>query len=154
MHEVVLFAGLAFAAVHDLRTYRIPNALVAIMSFAWLVDASISAGPNHIAERLLAAGLVVVGLALIRKIVQRPGRGSPLGGGDMKIVAVIVLYLGGRALLSLFMASVICLIFVVGKALLLRSLTPLASRVPFAPYILVGVVATKMMRHVFDGVLP
>ncbi len=118
---VVLPALVVVAAVSDLMTMTIPNALVLVVVAAFAAAAPLAGlGPAEIGAHLAAAALVlVVGLLLFI-----PGW---IGGGDAKLAAALALWLGFDPLLTWFV-----LFALFGGALTLATLyyrsTPLPRR--------------------------
>jgi leader peptidase (prepilin peptidase)/N-methyltransferase len=123
MTAAALAAVLVPAALIDLRRRRIPNRLTAagtVAAVALLALTDPAALPGHV----LAAGLTGGGLLAVA--LARPG---DLGMGDVKLAAVLGLYLGAAVLLAL----------VVGLSV--AAISGLAARrrtVPLGPFLAIG----------------
>lgn len=134
----VLLAGLAVATVFDIRDMRIPNWIPLSLALVWsplslIADQPLMAG-------VLSAVVVVHVLLLLRFCVRhRVPRTPSLGGGDVKLIGVVGLYLSARVFAVVFVASILALLWVTGWALVTRSLSRLRVAVPFAPFMLVAV---------------
>lgn len=119
-------------AVHDVRTRRIPNALVYPGIVAGLVLAFVQPlAPwwSHVASGLVA-GLAIGGLALVS---------GGMGMGDAKLAALIGLLLGWPAtLIGLFAAF--ALGAAVGVLLIGAGVIGRRDPVPFAPALTAGAV--------------
>ena len=128
---LLLTATLAAATVTDLRTRRIPNRLTAGAAALGVVLAA-AAGAGALGNALAAA--IAVSAPLLAVSLIRP---EGMGMGDVKLVAVLGLYLGWAAwpalLISLLLAGL------VGVLLALGTRTPPSrAAVPLAPFIAVG----------------
>lgn len=87
-------AGMAFAAFKDVATMTISNRLVLVLAVAFLVLAPL-AGLGFgaiLAAGLAAAAMLAIGIALFSF--------GWIGGGDAKLAAVAVLWLGPSMLVS------------------------------------------------------
>ena len=155
----VFAALLVVAAAIDVRTRRIPNALSVVGACVWAaaraalgvsggavslaVDGALSpwgltAADGVVGALALGGGVLVVSIAFEALF----GRDS-MGGGDVKLLAVVGLYFGWeRGLTCLFAACVV----VVAAALAQRALGKKpAGAFPFAPAILAGAVVAAAL---------
>jgi leader peptidase (prepilin peptidase)/N-methyltransferase len=128
---VSLAIVLAICTVADLRARVVPNAALAAGACVALV-LIVLAEPGALGGRALAA--VAAGGFLLAPTVLRPGS---MGMGDVKLAAVLGLYLGAAvaaALLVAFLAGT-----VTGLVMLVRH-GPQARRmaIPFVPYMALG----------------
>ena len=98
----------------DLESYTIPDGCLLIAAGAWfLVLPFAGLGWGGIGLRVLAGLAFGGGLLLLSLIMDRVLKKESLGGGDIKLFAVVGLYLGFLAsLFSLFLAAVLGLLFV------------------------------------------
>jgi len=124
-------AVLIAAAAIDLRRRIVPNLLVGPAA-AWAIGATALLAPEELPGRLLAGSLAFA--ALLAPALARPGA---LGMGDVKLAAVMGLYLGASV------APALAVSFVAGAAL--GALTLVTHRgaargrvVPFAPLLAAG----------------
>lgn len=149
----------AASAVVDFCERRIPNALVFAAAASWAVArivlgvrmGSVSA---MFAARMLPWGLTafdgVVGAAvlgggvLLATVVFEALSGrAAMGGGDIKLLAVVGLFLGWeRGLVCLFAA---CIASVVVSAVRRVAGSPGDGTFPLAPAVLVGVAAALLL---------
>lgn len=132
--DVSLIALLAVVTVTDVRTRIVPDCAL-LTAFAVALPLVALDDPGEIPERLLAgtgAGAFVLAAALIRP--------DGMGLGDVKLAAVLGVYLGVaviEAMLVAFLAG-----SVAGLALLARHGWGARSRtIPFAPFLAVGALA-------------
>jgi prepilin peptidase CpaA len=111
-------AAMIAAAVVDFRRLVIPNGLVVALFVLWLLHIEGTRGPAMAAAFLAAAGaaLVLAGGVLLFE------RGW-IGGGDVKLFAVAVLWAGTSALPRLLILTAL-----IGGGLALVFLTPLGPR--------------------------
>ena len=96
----IVTAGTGLAAVIDLRTRRIPNALTGALAMAGLSIAAAKLGPIGLGGALLGCAL---GLAFML-----PGHiFGATGAGDVKLFAAMGALIGPRAILSAFLYTAI-----------------------------------------------
>jgi leader peptidase (prepilin peptidase) / N-methyltransferase len=102
--QIVLGLGLLFAALFDQRALRIPHGLNALL----LVPSAVLA---MLADRLLlslgAACLAVLVLGLARAQNRRRRGRDGIGGGDIRLIGVLMLALGPSAGAWMLMAAVL-----------------------------------------------
>ena len=158
--SMVLFVLLvAASAVVDFRERRIPNALVLSVAALWVVarivlGVRVGSASAVFAARMLPWGLTafdgVVGAAvlgggvLLATVAFEAFSGrAAMGGGDIKLLAVVGLFLGWeRGLVCLFAA---CVASVVVSVVRRVAGSPGDGTFPFAPAILVGVAAALLL---------
>ena len=156
-----LISGLGLAAFWDLRTMRIPRVIPAMLAVLWALSegvAGLYAGDELAVwaagclESLAAAVLMAGLLLLVRTLMGRRSVGRSLGLGDVKLMAVVALYLGwDRALCVLLLACCFALLLAVllprvGWKTVSAAQAPIAARhaapvltvIPFAPAILLA----------------
>ncbi|MDP9228254.1 MAG: prepilin peptidase [Actinomycetota bacterium] len=126
-----LGALLAVVTISDLRTRLIPDRALALGAASALALAAI-ADPTSLPERLgSAAG---AGGFLFAAALARPGG---IGLGDVKLAAVLGLYLGGGVLLALIVAlgagSLAGVLLIAAGGWSARDRT-----IPFAPFLATG----------------
>jgi prepilin signal peptidase PulO-like enzyme (type II secretory pathway) len=127
----VFVAMLAVVTVTDLRRRVIPNRVLATsvaLGLPLLAVADPGALPGRLAAALVAGGAFLA-LALVRP--------DGFGMGDVKLIAVIGLFLGdavlGAVLIALFAGSL------VGLALIARhGPAAMKSTIPFGPFLALG----------------
>jgi len=113
-------AALAWAAVSDFRRFLIPNRVCALVAGGYLV--ALAGMPAHVWLAGLGAGAAVLAVGALLF-----ARGL-VGGGDVKLAAVVALW-AGPALFSDFVLAT----GLTGLVLALAMLTPLRRRMPAAP---------------------
>jgi len=128
---LLLTATLAAATVTDFRARRIPNRLTAAAAALGLGLAATS-GSAALINALAAASAVAAPLLVVSLI-----RPEGIGMGDVKLVAVLGLYLGWAAWPALLIALVLA--GLTGILLALGSRTPPSqTALPLAPFIAAG----------------
>ncbi len=150
---VTLFALLLTAAVKDIRARRIPNGLVAAVASLWLVwrialvasaamgDADALLVIADSLERAAAALVIGGGLLGLTLLYERITGRYAFGGGDIKLVAVVALFLGVMpSLVALTVACAVSLLY----AVLARSTTA-SNGIPFAPCVACGLPLAVML---------
>jgi leader peptidase (prepilin peptidase)/N-methyltransferase len=134
MTVAALLVTLVAASLTDLRSRRIPNRLT-LGSALFAVAVAAAQGPGRLA--LAAAAAMAVSLPLFAAAMVRP---EGLGMGDVKLVAVLGLYLGWAAwpalLASLLLAGL------TGAFVAVATRTPPGRMaLPLAPFIACGTAA-------------
>ncbi len=132
--DAALVTLLAVVTITDLRARVVPDAaLIAAVAVALPICAIDDAGA--LPERALAAA--GAGSFMLAGALVRPGG---LGLGDVKLAAVLGLYLGGAVLGALLLAFIAGTI--AGSAVIARHGWEARSRaIPFAPFLALGAVA-------------
>ena len=133
---LLAFLVLAIAiSWYDMRHRIVAPRLLAGLVVVWLLSVALAALRQGVTCALLYVARGVVGFAgvavclLFAAFAYECLRGrDSFGGGDIKLVAVFALYLGFKgAIVCLFAACALMLIFVAGKALLQTLVFRLAS---------------------------
>jgi prepilin peptidase CpaA len=91
---------LTAAAVSDLRTRRIPNALTALMALTGVAVGVSGSGPAS-----WQSGLIAGGISLMAGMLLHTAR--VIGGGDIKLFAASAIWLGPAATVSAALATAI-----------------------------------------------
>lgn len=130
------------AAVVDYETRRIPNALIGYMFAAWVfilapqflvnIEFALKWGIHAIFGFLLAA--------IVFAVVYVFSKGG-LGGGDVKYMAVMGLFMGYDGILFATLVGTV-LTSVVGLALILMKRMTRKDPLPLAPFLFIGIVVT------------
>ncbi len=133
---VILVIILVLVINSDLKKMIIPNKILIIGAVIGIAFAVLSPSWTWIIGALIGGGLFLV-IYLVM-----PGM---LGEGDIKLATLIGLYLGWPnivpvILVSIMAGAVICLFLV-----LIRKAT-MQSKVPFAPFLGIGAVATTFFQ--------
>ena len=135
-----LLGGALLAAVYDLRERRVPNAVIMALLAAWPLFGIGQPGGWWARGPV---GFTLVGLPLLALALT-----AGLGMGDVKLGAVMGLYLGpGRGLLAVAAGTVAgglvhALLVLLGR----RTWAGRGSEVAFAPFLTLGVLTTMVHR--------
>lgn len=140
---VAAFAAFAvigtILAIIDIRSHRLPNRLVALAGATGLLVLSAAAatgGHLDVLVRALLAAVVLLGAYLVLRMLSAGG----VGGGDVKLAAVIGLHLGWLGWGSVLVGTLAG--FVLGGAFAAGMLaTRQADRrtaIPFGPWMIGG----------------
>lgn len=126
--QAVLVALLGFLllalGVIDIKTFRLPNALV----FSVLVcAASLSVLRGDALIALLWAASVYLVLKCLQFILQRRSGVTALGDGDVKLMSVLAIWLGPTVAYAFCLASLGALLFIVVRSH--------KGRIPFGPFL-------------------
>ncbi len=136
-----LLGGGLVAAVYDLRERRVPNAVIVALLAAWPLF-GIGEPGGWWARGL--AGFTLVGLPLLALALT-----AGLGMGDVKLGAVMGLYLGpGRGLLVVAAGTVAgglvhAILVLLGR----RTWAGRGSEVAFAPFLTLGALSMAIDGH-------
>lgn len=135
---VALTLTVAAASVTDLRRRLIPNPIVATAAAVGLLLAA-TGGPGRLAMAALAGALVAAPMLAVA--LARP---DGLGMGDVKLVAVIGIYLGWSAWIALLsglgLATITGILISLG-----RRQRPSKTTLPLAPFLAAGAVAVAWL---------
>lgn len=130
--------GVALAII-DIRSHRLPNRLVAsvgVTGLVLLVAAALTGSRMDALIRALLAALVLFAAYLVLRMLSAGG----VGGGDVKLAAVIGLYLGwlgwGSVLVGTLAGFVLGGVFAAGMLLARRA--DRRTAIPFGPWMLAG----------------
>lgn len=142
---LALLTGLIALAVYDLRWFLLPDRLVYPLAAVAIVQAAIGIGnaaePAHaLLYELLA---VLIGGGIFYLLFQ-VSKGKWIGGGDVKLGALLGIIVGSpaRAVLFIFLGSVLgtlCSLPLIASGRLKRS-----SLIPFGPFLIAGAIVTVL----------
>ena len=138
VHVALLGVG-GWLAVIDARTHRLPNRIVlptlAALLLLLLIDAVATMRSGQLIRALIGM-LILGGFYLVLRMISRSG----MGGGDVKLAAVIGLVLGwhGWQELAIGAASAFVLGALFALALLLLRRADGATRIAFGPWMIAG----------------
>lgn len=129
----------AALAIIDVRSHRLPNRLVALAGASGLVllaGAAVTGGGIDALLRSLLAALALFAAYLALRMLSAGG----VGGGDIKLAAVIGLYLGwlgwGSVLVGTLAGFVLGGLFAAAMLLIRRAKRRTA--IPFGPWMIAG----------------
>lgn len=145
---LLAFLGvLAWASVVDIRRRIIPNAAVVAGIAAWCASVALSipfADVSFVAGRA-AQAFLVSGFALACSLVlDRFAGASSLGGGDVKLLFPIGLFVGAET--GLAVLGIACLLALAWCALRFSAKFPV-STFPFAPFLSYAFVLIVMLER-------
>ncbi len=131
----LLAALTGVAALWDLQTKRIPNALVLIGLVAGLLAALNTAG-------LVGLGHALLGAAVGLGVLFIPWTQGWVGGGDAKLLAACGAFLGWRGVLVLLLAATALHgLATLGVVFAARLRSEPAEGAPFAPALAIALIA-------------
>jgi len=145
MMKICILIFAVIAAACDLKTRRIPNALMIYMFGIWvlLVAVFLFANTENTVIMLTDSvfGLLFGGgLFIAVYFISRQG----LGGGDVKFMAIAGLYLGlGSTISSILYGTVLAA--ATGIVLILLKKITRKDKMPLAPFLLAGIVITILL---------
>ena len=120
LRNLIFFGCLFCLSLVDLESCIIPDGCLLTAALAWAVWLPFSGlSLPEIGLRVLAAGVYGGGLLLVSLAADKILGKESLGGGDIKLFAVVGLYLGLTAsLFALLLSCVLGLVFAFGRKLL------------------------------------
>lgn len=136
----LLLAALAVIAWIDRRSKRIPNSILLAMILIRLIFLALEwilypdMGLAMLISSVMGA-LIGGGLFLLCYFLTRGG----IGMGDVKLFAVVGLYVGSGVIMTVVFLSVVASA-VYSIIQLLRKKTKLKDEIPFAPFIWIGLI--------------
>jgi Flp pilus assembly protein protease CpaA len=138
--EVALVAVMFYVGFTDFRTFKIRNNVLLLLLLLYVLFALIARTPSEILSNVIFATIIFAALVLFYTK-------GVIGGGDVKLVALVCLWVGAHCAL-LFS---ILLLFFIGLHLLAAWLgrantKPLAGRfaIPYAPSVAGALIVTVM----------
>ncbi len=137
LQDALLFCGLLVASAIDMELRIIPNRLLTFMTLAFLMLCLLFSP-----ERFWPAfwGALSAGLLLLAPALLYPGG---MGGGDIKMAAVIGLYLGWpSSLLAIFLGILIGA--AAGLGWMVRQHKDLKAAIPLGPFLSLGAMLTLL----------
>lgn len=142
---LAILTGLVALAVYDLRWFLLPNRLIYPLSAIALVQvAAVIANDSQPATALLSAVLAVLIGGGIFYVLFQASKGKWIGGGDVKLGALLGLVVAtpGRAILFIFFGSLLGSL--VSAPLMVRGHLKRTSVIPFGPFLIIGAIITVL----------
>lgn len=140
---VLAFAGFAVLgvvlAVIDIRHHRLPNRLVALGAAFGVLSlgvAAVTGGRGEDLLRALLAGVAVCAAYLALRLLSPSG----IGGGDVKLAAVVGLYLGWQGWEAVLIGTLAAFVLggVVASVCMATGRAGPRTAVPFGPFMIIG----------------
>jgi len=134
------------AAIIDIRTKQIPNSLVLAMIAAWVISMTpqlfvSTGGTVTLLTDSLLGFLFGGGLFMLVYVVSRKG----LGGGDVKYMASVGLYLGFSGAVTTMLCGTV-LAALTGLVLILQRKIGRKDKIPLAPFLYIGILITVFLQ--------
>ena len=126
---VILLSLLFAASLVDLEIQELPDGFLLAGALAWFPLAYIQGGFTQIFQGLLGAALLFVPMLLVVLLFDRLSGKESMGGGDLKLIALLGLYFGWK--LGWLLIIVSCIFGLILAALLGRIKSRTA--IPFGP---------------------
>lgn len=141
---LVLALLLCVIAIYDLRHMRIPDLLNGVVFIAGMI-AVLLLGRMSLQWALISS--VTGGLSIwgIRWMYQRLRHRSGLGLGDVKLVAAAGPWIGLEGLPTMILAASLTALIAVGAFYILRRPVALTQRLPFGPFLALGLGVVWLM---------
>jgi len=138
-YVLVLILGY-IAAINDIKTKKIPNSLILVMLGGWIAMSvpAILLNTEAAIESLIESAFGFAsggGLFLIVYLISH----KSLGGGDVKLMACVGLYLGFSGILAVMLWGTI-LAALTGLVLILFRKIGHKDSIPLAPFLYIGIL--------------
>ena len=131
---IVSYIDIVHTIIPDAITF--PGIVAGVLTSLWLTPVGVG---NAVLGLLLGGGLFLLMAVLSVVILKREG----MGGGDIKLIAMIGAFLGWHAVLvTIFLGAVLGAF--VGIALMLLRRKGRKDPVPFGPFLAIGAVLTMV----------
>lgn len=144
-HVALIGIGILLAVI-DIRTHRLPDRIVlpTLISLLVLIGLDSVGGEGASSLRALIGMLLLGGFYAALRWISRSG----MGGGDMKLAAVIGLVLAwhGWQALAVGAASAFVLGALHAVALMLLRRADASTRIAFGPWMIAGAVLGVLLR--------
>ncbi len=146
VHAALFVIAFRLVAV-DIRSHRLPDRIVLPTLAALLALVLLEALVTGESAALVRAGLgmlVLGGFYAVLRLISRDG----MGGGDVKLAAVVGLVLGwhGWQALAVGAASAFLLAALFATALMVMGRADGSSRIAFGPWMIVGTLLGILLR--------
>ena len=145
LYELVIVFGYV-AAILDIKTKRIPNILVIAMLAAWVLvitprlffdtDAAVAQTMTSLLGFAMGGGMF-----LFVYLISRGG----LGGGDVKFMAGVGLYLGFNGTITTMLFGTV-LAALTGLILIMMKKISRKDKIPLAPFLYIGILITVFLQ--------
>ncbi len=162
--DVALFSFLIVSSISDLRTRRVPNALIVAMILCWMLiaGAGVAMGSYSFAtivSRFFGALMLGGLLLLITCLFERITHSFAMGGGDIKLIFASACYLGIDSSCIAILIACLIMLMVGGIAHMsansmkvtskttAASVLPRAAAYPFAPAFMVGAAGAVLFSY-------
>lgn len=140
-----LIAMILVIANIDQKEQIIPNKILLMLMWSALAFrvAEIVIAPDNwinIAGSAVIGGALGGGIFLVSHLIARAG----IGAGDVKLFAVLGLYVGNYGVAGIMMISLLLTAVVEGIRVMRKKIN-IKEAVPFAPYVAVGVILSMLL---------
>ena len=141
VRDWLLASVLLALSVVDLKIYEIPDGLIIAGIVIWAAVIPFAESWLGYVKSGLIAGFVIAGcLLLVSLLLDKILKKDSLGGGDIKLMFMVSLYLGlAKGVLCLIVACVIGLLFVAAMK---------KNKIPFGPSISLAAILTLLYGSV------
>ncbi len=141
----IIVTGLIILALYDIKYMLLPNEIIIVLFCLVLLQIIISLiffdkNYHYIINNIIG---FVIGGGIFYLLFQI-SKGDWIGGGDVKLGALLGLYLGNGnlAILMIFIASIIGTLFAI-PGLIKRNIGP-KSQIPYGPYLIIATIVLAL----------
>lgn len=145
---IIAAAVMLYLAVKDIRERRVPNKVLLFLVALWVVWRAVLAivDPRTLATSVFQLGFALValsGLVAVGAIYERLRKKPAMGGGDVKLIAVLALYLGMEGLaVCVIVACMVGLVYALAARV---RRDPMRFGIPFATCLSCGMFLTFLL---------
>lgn len=137
---VISFIDLEFSIIPNEISYSglVVGLLLAISTSA--LQSNVKLLISRVLGAVVGAGIIIL-IAVVGKAVFRK---DAMGGGDVKLMAMIGIYLGWWPHIPITLISASLLGSVIGIVLIIASRKKMGSRIPFGPFLAIGAILSLL----------
>ena len=147
--SITFISMLLIIIISDYQTMIIPDEVLISSSIILLIEFMIKDGGNSILGHLLDGFVSFLLMFLLKKIGDFLFKKESMGGGDLKLMAVIGMVLGWKvALICIFLASFIGL--PISLIILFKNKTDI---IPFGPFLSVSAIILFLLQLDFQTII-
>lgn len=147
--SITFISMLLIIIISDYQTMIIPDEVLISSSIILLIEFMIKDGGNSILGHLLDVFVSFLLMFLLKKIGDFLFKKESMGGGDLKLMAVIGMVLGWKvALICIFLASFIGL--PISLIILFKNKTDI---IPFGPFLSVSAIILFLLQLDFQTII-
>jgi prepilin peptidase CpaA len=139
---------LFYAALTDLREFTIPNRFIVVLAALFFLDAAVT---GHWGDMVRHTGFALA-ISVVTVVLYAR---RYMGGGDVKLFAVALLWVGVESALTFAVLLLVCTTAhaaaaKIGWAATRRDDDQCGSRIPLAPSVATALIATFMLTRLFE----
>ena len=146
---ITFISMLLIVIISDYQTMIIPDSILVVSSIVLLIELTIKNGLSNIGSSIIDALIPFIIMFLLKKFGDFIFKKESMGGGDIKLMAVLGLVLGYEvAILSIFLASFIAL--PISLYILKKNKSHI---IPFGPFLALSAIILFFLQIDFNSII-